>query len=407
MKIKKNIFLTTALLYILYTIFPLFADVFTIPVWLPSLASFVVMCLLYPKALNNKIVYWFLVYAFVLAINTVVGRSLTIGIGSVASSWKLLIEFAYLLPSISIFSILYYLKDYELTKKLLYISLGMLIASFIVAVPLLQHYSSLRDALYEEREEPAGIPGLPGYSLMHAYVLLLPVMCYGVRRLKGRSKFLVFALLIVLCFVIYDTFVTTSLLLMIMVLLFTLFYSEKNVVRLSIVFTFLWILYEFGFFVALIDIILPAFQDTPVEMKLNDFKDSLLQGSITGGSITGRIDYHAASRHAFWSNPIFGSPAVGGHSSLLDRFGGLGLVCGIPFVMIIIAYIRYFLKDIRSKTAKTFFWVGIIIAFVFLYNKGNWGAESWLMFMVLLPAGLLVFEKQTQKVLPNNNRIKT
>lgn len=399
---KKNIFLITALLYILYTVFPLFADAFHIPVWLPSLASFVVMLILYPKALNNKVFYWFLVYAFVLAINTVAGRNLTIGIGAIASGRKIFIEFAYLLPSITIFSILYYLKDYELTKKLFFASLWMLVASFVVALPLLRQYSSLRDALYEEREEPIGIPGLPGYSLMHAYVLLLPVMCYGLKRLKGRMKLLVLAFLIVLCFVIYDTFVTTSLLLMIMVLLFTLFYSEKNIIQLSLFFILLFVLYEVGFFATLIDFVLPAFQDTPVEMKLNDFKDSMLRGSITGASITGRMDYHAASRNAFLSNPIFGSPTVGGHSSLLDRFGGLGLVCGIPFIMIIFTYIRYFLKDIRTKAARTFFLVGGIIAFVFLYNKGNWGAESWLMFMVLLPAGLLVFERQSQNGMQHN-----
>lgn len=45
--------------------------------------------------------------------------------------------------------------------------------------------------------------------------------------------------------------------------------------------------------------------------------------------------------------------------------------------------------------AKLFLWVGIIAAFIFLYQKGNWGCEAWLIFMVLMPMGILVYEKQS------------
>ena len=109
MPLKKKIFLITVLLYVLYLIFPLLADRFHIPVWLPSMAVVVVLYYLYPKAFVNNTFYWFVAYAAILGIYLLVGKRLTIGIGSVADSRKILIEFAYILPTISIYSILNHL----------------------------------------------------------------------------------------------------------------------------------------------------------------------------------------------------------------------------------------------------------------------------------------------------------
>ncbi|MBR4560700.1 MAG: hypothetical protein IKO23_02140 [Bacteroidales bacterium] len=396
MPIKKKIFLITALFYILYLVFPLFADTFSIPVWLPSIAVVAVMVVLYPKAFANKTFYWFLAYAVVLGLYVIVGKRLTIGIGSVADNKKIYIEFAYILPTISIFSILCYLDDYELTRRLVRWSVVMLFVSFIITVPLMIRYNSIREAL-KERDETFTVPGLPGYSLMHAYTLFLPALCYAVKLNQGWKKWLAILGIGVLCFVIYDTFVTTSLLMMIAILLFTVFYTSKSsslfVIIAILLMLIVYILYQFGFFVTLIDWIMPAFEGTAVENKLIAFKDSMLLGQVTGGSITARQNLHARSWNSFFQNPIFGTSVVGGHSSLIDRFGGMGLVAGLPFVMIFVSFIKRMVKLYDTMSAKMFFWIGIIVGFVFLYQKGNWGNEAWLMYMVLMPMGILVFEK--------------
>lgn len=396
MPLKKKTFLITALFYILYLIFPLFADTFNIPVWLPSMTAVAVMLYLYPKAFSNNTIYWFLAYAIVLAIYVFVGRPLTIGIGTVHDSKKIFIEFSYILPTISIFSILLFLKDWVLTQKLIKWSLFILFASFIVSVPLMLRFNSIREALIEQSQGSIKVPGLPDYSLMHAYTLFLPVLCYAAKVNQGREKWLAILGLSVLCFVIYDTFVTTSLLLMITIVLFTLFYTPKNASVFVFIATLLvivvYVLYQFGFFVSFIDWIMPAFERTPVEKKLIDFKDSMLQGQITGSTITGRQNYHAVSWNSFFQNPFFGTSVVGGHSSLIDRFGGMGFVAGLPFVMIFVSYIKRMVKLYNTKMAKAFFWAGIIAGFTYLYQKGNWGSESWLMYMVLMPMGILTFE---------------
>lgn len=398
MPIKKKFFLITALFYILYLVFPLFADTFNIPVWLPSMAVVAVMVALYPKAFANKTIYWFLVYAAVLGIYVIVGKPLTIGIGTVHDSKKIFIEFAFILPTISIFSILCYLDDIEVTRRLVIWSLIMLFVSFVTAVPLMLRYNSIREAL-SEQDQTISVPGLPGYSLMHAYTLFLPALCYAVKVNQGWKKWLAIIGLGVLCFVIYDTFVTTSLLIMIAVVLFTVFYMPKNtaifLVIASLLVLVVYVLYQFGFFITLIDWIMPAFEGTAVESKLHDFKESMLQGQVTGGTITGRQNLHAISWHSFFQNPFFGTSAVGGHSSFIDRLGGMGLFAGLPFVMIFVSFIKRMVKMYITKTAKMFFWIGTISAFMYLYQKGNWGGEAWLMYMVLMPMGILVFEKQS------------
>ena len=397
MSIKKKVFLVTALLYIFYTVFPLFGDVFRIPVWLPSIAAFAVMIALFPPAFANKTVYWFLIYAFVLVLFLLVHLPLTIGIGTVADKKKILIEFAYILPTLSIFSIVCYLKDYEVTRRLITWSVVMLFASFIIAVPLMLRYNSLRAALSEVGED-LSVPGLPGYSLMHAYTLFLPVLCYAAKINKGWGKWLSIIGLLGLCFVIYDTFVTTSLIIMVAIVFFTIVYSSKNpslfVGIFLLLIMFVLLLYYVGFFVALIDWVMPAFEGTAVENKLIGLKSSMVQGQAAGGFMTTRQHLHSISWNSFFQNPLFGTSVVGGHSSLVDRLGGMGLLGGLPFIMIIVSFVRRVVKLYKTKLAKAFFWVGIISGLVFLYMKGLWGCESWLMYMVLMPMGILVFENK-------------
>ena len=397
---KKTLFFVTAMLYTAYILFPLLSDIITIPVWLPSILTVVVTLFLYPNAFRNKVFYWFLVYAVVLAVYLFMGRKLTIGIGTVEDEKKIFIEYAFLLPAIALFSVMCYLNDMRVIKQYVRWSIILLYVSFIVAVPLMQRYSSLRTAMDIHYYENMNIPGLPGYALMHAYTLFLPVMCYAIKVLRNGMKWMAFIGVVVLCYVIYDTFVTTSLILMISILIITWAYTGKNpgifwffvILSLLILYTF----YLSGFFVLFIDWIRPVFEGTPVEVKLLDLRDSMTQGELTGSSIVVRREKHDSSWLSFLSNPLIGSGKVGEHSSLLDRFGGMGLFVGIPFVMIIVSYIKQMRVLYRTQFAKVFWGIGLVAGFVFLLEKGIWGAEGWLFYMVLMPMGILLLERKTQ-----------
>lgn len=403
MHTKKRIFLLTALLYILYLLFPLFADIVSIPVWLPSMVTVAVIMALYPNAIANNIFYWFLVYVAVLAVYVLVGRDITIGIGTVVDSYKIFIEIAWVLPPVLICCVLLYLKDPDVNRSLVNWSTIILYVSFVAAIPLMLRYNSLREALRLEGVEMIHIAGLPGYSLMHSYTLFLPLMCYATKTLIGWKKIIAFIGLVVLCFVIYDTFVTTSLIVAIAIIFVSLIYKGGDTTVFWFVLGFIvliiYTLYLFGFFISFIDWIMPAFEDTPVESKLIDFKVSMVERNVTGRTIETRMNLHRESWDSFMQNLLFGGgsrSSVGGHSSLLDRFGGMGFIAGFPFVMIFVSFIKQMVKIYDTKTAKMFFWLGTICAFIFLYQKGNWGCEAWFMYMVLMPMGLLVFEKNNK-----------
>lgn len=398
MDIKKKLFFLTALFYVVWMIFPLFADSIRIPVWLPSILVVTVLIALYPQAFANKTFYWFYIYAGILALYVLLGKPLAVGIGTVDDSKKIFIEYAYILPTVGIFCVLSFCNDIKLTRKLVTWSAFLLFVSFVIEVPLMMQYNSIRAALAETGDEFEYVAGLPSYSLMHAYTLYVPVMCYASKRFRGWRKIVSLVGLFILSFVIYDTFVTTSLLMLFFMLIITVLYSKKTnystfVITLIALTAVFIILYYSGFFIMLIDWIMPAFVDTPVAFKLNDFRQSMSLGYITGGSITGRQNFHGMSWDAFFRNPILGSEGVGGHSSIMDRFGGMGLLAGIPFVMIIITFIKRMVKLYETKTSRFFFWVGIVVGFAFLYAKGNWGGEAWLMYMVLMPFSIWYLEK--------------
>jgi hypothetical protein len=378
-------------------------------VWLPSIAICAIIAKLYQQTYSNDTFKWLVVYAVVLVFNMLIGRPLSIGIGSIADSKKFLVEMAYILPSVSIFSVMVNIRDNELLAKLMKWSVVILYASFIVAVPLMLSYNSIREAMVEaENQESLKVLGLPSYGLMHAYTLFLPVLCFCVKAFEGKMKLFYSFGLVVLCFVIYDTFVTTSLVLMIFVLIFTVLFSEKqqqqSLLAMFVAAVIFFVLYEVGFFVTLIDLIMPFFEDTAVEPKLIDIKNSMMQGHVTGESITARQEHHAVSIESFLSNPIFGSAQSEGHSTLLDRFGGMGLVVGVPYVMIIISFVKRMSLMYKTKMAKMFFKIGVLVSFVYLYNKGNWGSESWLFLMVLLPFGLLAAEQNVMNKSHNISR---
>ena len=401
MQARKSIFLYTALFYTLYVMFPLFGDLANLPVWLPSMLAVVVMFVLYPKAfLNNRVMKWFLVYAMVLGFYVIIGKPLTIGIGTVADSKKIFIEFAYILPAIGGFSIFYHLKDYNLTKKYVIWSIIILYASFVVVLPLMVQYNSLREAL-SELDDALIIPGLPGYSLMHAYTLFLPAVCYAVKMNAGYKKMLWIVGFVALLVVVYSTFVTTSLViaLAIIVLAFTnngTLSSSYWFIIIGVALS-LFILYESGAFLSILNSVYPLFEGTAVEPKLEDIRASLMGGSIQGDSLVVRRQLHVKSWDAFASSPIWGIPDVGGHSSILDRLGGLGLLGGMPFLMIFISFYQLVRRWFLNSQIWFFFLLGFLAGIVYLYQKGLWGSESWLMLMVLMPMTLWVLSKDHEK----------
>ena len=394
MAIRDHVFLAVVFFYTLYLLFPLLSDSINIPVWLPSISSFGVLLLLYPQAFCNKAVYWFFLYVSVLAIYVIIGKPLTVGIGTIADSKKILIESSYILPPLSLYSVFMYRKSIVLMKKYVLWSIVFLYISFVIVYPLISQYSTLRNALAEQNEELI-IRGLPSYSLMHAYVLFLPALCFGYKLTKKFVKVLCFLGISVLCVVINSTSISTCLILMVFVLVFTLFYTSNrslNEIWAIVLFFVIYFLFESGFFVTLIDMLIPFFEGTPVEGKLIDIQSSIIQREVTGGNLTVRIELHGVSWNSFLQNPLWGTSVVGGHSALIDRFGGMGILVGIPYIMVIISLYKSVLKFLITQTARDFLLLGMAVGFILMFEKGNWAGESWHVYAGIMPFVIVVIE---------------
>lgn len=395
MHFRKKVFILVSLFYILFTTVPIIADVFPIDVSLINLFSFIIIFSLYPQALINKSVFWLLSYGLVLFIYLVFDKPLTIGIGTVTDSKKLIIELAFILPSLSILSVLYYLKDIKLIKIISTVTLIFIVLSFIYLIPLLiSGKSSLRDAVSLEMYQSVKMPGIPTYTLLHAYLIIVSAILYGIVRLKSIKRVLFLAVLILLLYIIYNSQITTSLVVAFALLVIAILYDNtnirKSVFRISIFATILVLLIPTGIFIQILDLLVETFEGTAAESKMVDFRTIFISGNITDSSnITGRSNLHGISLKAFADNIFVGSYPVGGHSNLLDRLGGLGLLGFIPYLMIIVSQMKMNLSFIKCREEKMYYFMGLFASFTLLALKGLFGQEGWLFMMVLLP-GLII-----------------
>src|SRR5690606_5660972 len=137
------------------------------------------------------------------------------------------------------------------------------------------------------------------------------------------------------------------------------------------------------------DLLLSYFEGTAVEPKIESFKYIYEYGDVanSGDHISGRMNYHDMSLRAFSENYLIGGTSpVGGHSSLLDRLGGMGLLVFIPFLMLLLSLYKMQVTLFPKPAEKMYYIMGWFAAGTVLYQKGLFGNEGWLFLTVLFPA---------------------
>lgn len=400
---KDKVFVIVSFIYILYVVFPLFADITNIPVVVPSLLVVFVITVLYGGGIySKKPVVCVFIYALMLTVYSLTGVYIHInGVnGTLPAWWRIMIEIGWILPPLLIAVVLWMKNDKGLFKLFGYGALASLVISLIYILPLLiSSKNILREAEYiDEAFRPIG---LPGYDLMHSYTLVLVPLCYMLRKEFNKKGHLMIYLLILTAFFFYiviQTAVTTSLIVSCFIFLFMFIYSEKNntitIVRLVLGLVSLYVLYKSGFFLWLVDALMPIFDGTAVAYKLQDIHDSMVFGSVQGESITGRMSYHQISKDAFFENPIFGIGKAGGHSKILDLLGCMGLLVFIPYFAIIWNTMKMQIRNISTQLAAAFIVCGYLAAAIYLYEKGIFGAPGYLIMIVVVPSIIKAFESE-------------
>lgn len=390
---REKMFLFVSLSYILFFAFPLFADLTHIQPQFVCMFATILLLFLYPNAFTSKVSRWFFIFISVLIVNALLGRHIHInGLSNdtLPALWRITIEVAWVLPAILMMSILLKLDNANLYKAIGYGSVIILTISFIYILPLLMAYSNiLRAASTEGSLEFTRPLGLPDYTLMHAYVFMLPGLCMYMKKNTGIKKCISFLLVVLFFYVITQTSVSTSIAMGLFIVLFSIIYNEndkhKSVVWGIVAICVFFAAYQMGLVLAFVDWLMPFFEGTAVSFKLQDIHDSIINGALQGGSFEGRADHHEISQMSFLENPIFGGGKAGGHSHVLDTLGTVGLIGFIPFFLTIWFSMKNY-TNIINKNDRIYMYLVFGIAGVYLYHKGIFGSAGWLFMCVIAPS---------------------
>lgn len=390
MKSKDKLFILITLIYTAFMLFPPFA---LFPVELMSVGVVLLLFVLFPQCLRDNYFKWSCLYIAVLFVYCIFHHNFHInGIGRSMNLFnKLMIETAWILPNILICSII---RNTNNAKVFRIVGIGLLVIisiSFLFMLPsVLAGGNVLRINVRLTESGERGNILLPSYTLMSSYSFLLPVACYGIKYTKRFLKYYFVALTVLIVYMVVKSEITTSFLASCFVLLFTLSY-RKNIQNLPVIFVtmavIMWLIYISGALLAFVDYLISLYDGTVAQIKFIEFRDMLL-GSDEDDNLTVREFCRKMSMDCFYANPLTGSPDVGGHSSLLDRLGSMGLLGFIPFVMMLITNIQMWIRFLPDKGTKFFYFSGIFIIFVFLYNKGLFSGQGMLILFVVLPVAI-------------------
>ena len=411
MSLRKKIFLATALAYIAFLIFPLFTSFSGLSISIVSVIAASVLIMLYPQALRSKTTLWLILYLFAFYILLTLRGHVVVNMGSLTGTQQIFVEIGFILPSYMIMSILLYLKDERLNKIITLSSLAMFLISFIYLIPLLSEYRTLLRGQDNNKLIGKGeisIQGLPTFSLMHAYIYIIPPILYAFKVFKGKLKWMSLIALLLFLYIIYATYTTTILIVAVLCVIASLIYRNKGksntIVSLLLAFFAFFFLYQTGAFNTILSDMNEIYEGTAVEVKISDFQNYMEGEELGGASIVGRDNAHQISWDSFFEDPLWGGGKAGDHSVLVDRLGTGGLFLFIPFIFLLITIAKIQFKGYKSPTTKFYYIMGLACVSIVMYSKGIFATEGWLCYCVLMPQMLLWIERNNNII---NNKIRT
>ena len=411
MDFKKKAFLAISIFYIVYLFVPLLGNYTPINSTSASIITAGALFLMYYRLIKNKIFVWYAAYIVILAFFVLIGHTITIGLGSMSDSRKLLIETGFTLPTIMIFLILRKYDELKLYRIIAFTALAANILSFLYCVPLIAiNTNILRVYITVGMEDMSNI-GIPYYAALHSYVIFVPALIYSIRVSSGKKKLFFIGCFILYLYMIYNTSITTNLVITLIILLFSLLYKNnvKNAILTTFIFSiFILVLHFSGAIESIFDSTIKYTEGTYSNGKIRGFKDMYM------GTSDEIVDYrerlHMISFMSFVQSPIWGrnsvrkevidasfvsaeNSVIGYHSSLLDRLGGMGVLGGLPFVMIFWLIYKDWKYRMPRGECQYFYMFGVIAAFILLYEKAVFGQEGWFSLCIYLPCMVIAVSR--------------
>lgn len=404
---KQQIFAICASFYVAYIVWSFSKSIFP-PIFGTIIPIFMLLvCIvLYPFYLVKNISFlWSIIY--VLASLIVVCFHKLSGYGFAHGGFDtLLIEFAWVLPSIAIGGILTKMDKHSI-KTVFRTFIITFALSLIYIVPVaMTNTSAIRsicvaDMFGQEvdHELLAYVPGFWGYTMFHIVALSLALfwgLAFYCTSFKARITYL--CLFVGAMIVVVQSCISTTQFYMIIVVVMLLWHQWEKAHTVVTVFIIIGIALVATNLNAVLDFLMDYYQGTSVVPKLIDIKDLINGGTGYHSTIDGRLNYQQDALDAFYRNIFIGDTySGGGHSIILNRLGSLGLIGFIPFILMIYYQFRQWYK-LMPKISRYYFLLSWAGAALLMYSKNCFNQEGYLFICIVIPISCLMFHEPTKSI---------
>ena len=309
-------------------------------------------------------------------------------------------SFLFWIPLLVCFSIneLSITEKEKLTKICVIIILISVITTIIgnIHYPLVSRYMagkwSTELVNYYQRKN------IGGYEFVYALVILMPYWVYLIRekRLSTIAKIMIVGTILVA----FVTQYTLAWIICLIELLFLLFLSKKNILlRILILIFVLYILINTEYIGGLLYKLQDYFYDNDmvtISERIGSIGDFFTGKRIEGDFIE-REALYLRSLEAFYRSPIIGSlgdyTKLGGHSTILDTLGALGIF-GFSMLFIIITYYLYKIRTLFQTNLGIYIIISFVSFFIIsVFNTGINGYTGFALFIT--PFAVYNEEKNT------------
>lgn len=242
--------------------------------------------------------------------------------------------------------------------------------------------------------------GVANYDIGHALPATVPLLVMGIKESANNKKkrWLLAGILAITLLMVYISYSTTALILAVFGLFLAIF-SHKGSLKsnqglIFLVLIFAPFLLSETIMAGALDFV-DGFvdQESSLHDKLSAMSETLRYGD-TSGDVSAREERYTQTWDLFTTNILTGTNAsVGGHSSLLDRLGTLGIIGFIPYVLFLYYQIS-FSKFRIKKEYRIFYLEGAMLCIFMLIIKD---ADSWELFFTLftlIPFMAYLFSKK-------------
>lgn len=350
---------------------------------------------------SNKTAGYLFVYALILILNVFSGDAFY---NTFRDVFTPIIEM--LLPALMVYGVL--AKGNEKSLKIIvYTVLMMLIVnafcSFLVDLVMPGSIRAIHGTIRATGDKTLAMTyykmGLATYVMPHALPCIIPVLILGIKIIKDKfTKWLMVVSLVACLLLVYLSGSTTPVLTAMVAVVLGIFTSNKTgakqLVTLGILFAIVYAI------VSSKEIMLPLLRDLDdllnnegyFHKKILSFEELIAYGE-TSGDMEEREDLYMITWKAIISNSVIGVDyETGGHSTLLDCWGRLGIIGLIPFLLFIISQVKMSCQRI-SKNSRLYYYEGVFVAFIMLVLKNVAGWESWLFLFTVLPLLTIYVER--------------